>query len=382
MVAPFEQIHLPPAHAKFNSFLLVLERKKDASLVLEYRRGTFDPDMADRFLRHLEVLLLAATENPNSPLAKLPLADQTELAQLREWGTHSRSYPRDRTVTEIFEEVAREFHGKIAVVAGGDKISYAALNSHANAVAAALRRAGVSEGDRVPLLLPRGVQFIACALGVMKCGAVYVPLDPSYPAEQLRRRLEGLQARIGLRKAGPSIGNGAINWLDVDMVDESSTVPAPSRPVPAENPAYVMFTSGSTGRPKAVEVPHRAIVRLVFGQDFARMGPAETWLHMAPTSFDASTLEIWAPLLHGGCCVILEEKVPDPSVLEELIRRESVTSAWITSSLFNVIVDEAPACLSGLTQILVGGEALSPSPRPPGFRSPAWRSPRQRLRAH
>ena len=358
---PFEQIHLPPAHAKFNSFLLVLEREKDASLVLEYRRGTFDPDMADRFLRHLEVLLLAATENPNSPLAKLPLADQTELAQLREWGTHSRSYPRDRSVPEIFEEVAREFQGKTAVVAGGDRISYAALNSHANAVAAALRRAGVSEGDRVPLLLPRGVQFIACALGVMKCGAVYVPLDPSYPAEQLRRRLEGLQARIGLREAGPSIGNVTINWLDVDALDKSSTVSAPSRPVHATNPAYVMFTSGSTGRPKAVEVPHRAVVRLVFGQDFARMGAAETWLHMAPTSFDASTLEIWAPLLHGGCCVVFEEKVPDPRVLEELIRKESVTSAWITSSLFNLIVDEAPSCLSGLRQILVGGEALSPS---------------------
>ena len=118
------------------------------------------------------------------------LADQTELAQLREWGTNSRSYPRDRSVTEIFEEVARKFEEKTAVVAGEHRISYAALNSRANAVAAALRRAGVSEGDRVPLLLPRGVQFIACALGVMKCGAVYVPLDRSYPAEQLRRRLE------------------------------------------------------------------------------------------------------------------------------------------------------------------------------------------------
>ena len=356
-----QQIHFPPAHAKFNLFLLVLERQKDASLVLEYRRGTFDPEMADRFLRHLEVLLLAATENPNLSLAKLPLADETELAQLREWGTHSTSYPRDRSVADIFEEVAREYQGKIAVVAGGDRISYAALDSRANAVAAVLRRAGVSEGDRVPLLLPRGVQFIACALGVMKCGAAYVPLDPSYPAERLRRMLEGLEAHIGVGKAELSICNGAINWLDASMADELSSVPAPPRQIGAEDPAYIMFTSGSTGRPKGVEVPHRAIVRLAFGQDFARMGPAETWLHMAPTSFDASTLEIWAPLLHGGRCVILEERIATPSLLDEVIRRERVTSAWITSSLFNVIVDEAPASLSGLTQILIGGEALSPS---------------------
>jgi amino acid adenylation domain-containing protein len=93
-----QQIHLPPAHAKFNLFLLVTERQEDTSLVLQFRRGIFDPEMGDQFLRHLEVLLLAAIENPEAPLAKLPLTDQTELAQLREWGTYSKSYPRDRTV--------------------------------------------------------------------------------------------------------------------------------------------------------------------------------------------------------------------------------------------------------------------------------------------
>jgi pristinamycin I synthase-2 len=362
-----QQIRLPVAHAKFDLFLLVTERQQDVSLVLEFRRGTFDPDMADRLLHHLEVLLHAAIENPESPLAKLPLADQTELVQLREWETRPKPYPRDRTVADIFGQVARERKGRIALVAGGDRISYEALDSRANAVAAALRRAGVGDGDRVPLLLPRGVRFIVCALGVMKCGAAYVPLDTSYPPERLQRMLEGLEARIGLAGVGLSLRDDAINWLDASLLDanladESSSIPAPPLQVDAETPAYVMFTSGSTGRPKGIEVPHRAIVRLVFGQDFARMGPEETWLHMAPTSFDASTLEIWAPLLHGGRCVILdEEEIPTPRLLDEVIRRESVTTAWITSSLFNTIVDEAPACLAELAQILIGGETLSPS---------------------
>src|ERR1019366_6366006 len=133
-----------------------------------------------------------------SPLAKLPLADQTELAQLREWGIHSKPYPRDRTVADIFEDVVRYQKGKTALVSGRERISYEVLDSRANAVAAMLRRAGVSKGDRVPLLLPRGVRFIACALGVMKCGAAYVPLDPSYPPERQQLMLEGLDARIGL----------------------------------------------------------------------------------------------------------------------------------------------------------------------------------------
>lgn len=356
-----QKLHIPPAQAKFNLFLSVEERREDASLVLEFRRGTFDPEMAGRFLRHLEVLLLAATENPDSSLAKLPIADQTELAQLRDWGTHSAPYPRDRTVVDIFEAVAREQKGRTALVSGADRISYEALDSRANTVAAVLRKAGVSKGDRVPLLLPRGVRFIACALGVMKCGAAYVPLDPSFPPERLRRMLEGLETRIALGTAGLSLCNETVSWLDASLADEVSEIPAQPRQVDAESPAYVMFTSGSTGRPKAVEVPHRAMVRLVFGQDFARMGSTETWLHMAPTSFDASTLEIWAPLLHGARCVVIEEGVPAPNLLNESIRRENVTSAWIPSSLFNVIIDEASASLSGLTQILIGGEALSPS---------------------
>jgi thioesterase domain-containing protein len=91
------------------------------------------------------------------------------------------------------------------------------------------------------------------------------------------------------------------------------------------------------------------------------MGPQETWLHMAPTSFDASTLEIWAALLHGGRCVVLEESVPTPAQIAAAIRGQGVSSAWFTAALFNALVDEAPETLAGLAQVLVGGEALSPA---------------------
>ena len=359
--SPLRQIQIVPAHAKFDLFLLVQDRQQDASLVLQFRRRTCDPEMADRLLHHLEVLLDAATENPQTLLARLPLADPSELAQVQQWGINPTPYPRDRTVVEIFEAVAREHQGRTALVAGADRISYGALDRRANAIAALLSRSGVRKGDRVPVLSPRGIHFIACALGVMKCGAAYVPLDPGSPFDRQQRMLEELGARVGLGRPKQESCHSAIDWLDANLVEEVSSVQPPPLQIDAGDAAYVMFTSGSTGRPKGVEVPHRAILRLVFGQTFARMRPEETWLHMAPTSFDASTLEIWAPLLHGGCCVILEEGAPTPKRLDEIIRRENVTSAWITSSLFNVIVDDAPTCLSQLTQILVGGEALSPS---------------------
>ena len=352
-------IRLAPAHVKFKLFLLVEERQHDATMVLEFPRGVFDPEMGDRLLEHLEVLLRTATERPETSLAQLPLAGSDEKHAIEAWGTHAKPYPREQPVGALFERVAREHPGATAIIAGDARLTYAELDARANAVAAALRAAGVRRGDRVPVLAPRGAKFIACVLGAMKCGAAYVPLDSSYPPERLRRMLDGLGVRVGLRTPELRPAEGEIVWLNASVADDEASTPPPTSDVGPEDAAYVMFTSGSTGRPKGVEIPHRAIVRLVFAQDFAQMGPEQNWLHMAPTSFDASTLEIWAPLLHGGCCTVVEEAVPTPLLLESTIRRHGVTSAWITSSLFNALVDEAPRCLAGLTQILVGGEALS-----------------------
>ena len=120
-----------------------------------------------------------------------------------------------------------------------------------------------------------------------------------------------------------------------------------------------MYTSGSAGKPKGVEIPHRAIVRLVFGNDYARFGPDRVFLQMAPVSFDASTFEIWGALLHGGTCVLYPETLPIPSILGALLRSERVTTLWLTSSLFNALIDDDPTILTTVEQLLVGGEALS-----------------------
>ena len=314
---------------------------------------------AQRMLHQLRTVLEGMAADPYQRVGEVPLAAPGELEQLREFGVCERPYARECTVPDVFEDVVRWHGDATALVADAVEVSYSVLDRRANSVAAALQGAGVGHGDRVPLLLGRGLRFIVSALGVLKCGAAFVPLDPDYPSERLTRMLEGLGARVGLRSSNFELSTPGIHWLDANCADEECLSGAPLRDLDATDAAYVMFTSGSTGRPKGVEVPHRAIVRLVQVQDFARMGPQETWLHMAPTSFDASTLEIWAALLHGGRCVVLEES-PTPDLLAKTIRRNSVTSAWFTAAFFNVLMDEAPETFAGLQQILVGGEALSP----------------------
>ena len=133
----------------------------------------------------------------------------------------------------------------------------------------------------------------------------------------------------------------------------------PSVSVSPTDLAYVMHTSGSTGVPKGVAVRHRNIVRLLFGVDYARFGPDGTFLQLAPLSFDASTLEIWGPLLHGGRCVLYPGAVPSIEELGEVLRKNHVSTLWLTSSLFDTVIDHNPKILRNVKQLLIGGEALS-----------------------
>jgi amino acid adenylation domain-containing protein len=128
-----------------------------------------------------------------------------------------------------------------------------------------------------------------------------------------------------------------------------------------ESLAYVMYTSGSTGRPKGVAVPLRGVLRLTVGVDYAQLDEQQTFLLLSPISFDASTFELWAGLLHGGRCAIFPEPVPTIEKLREALERYRVTTLFLTTALFNLVVDEAPQILRGVRQLLSGGEAVSPA---------------------
>jgi amino acid adenylation domain-containing protein len=249
----------------------------------------------------------------------------------------------------------------VALVEGERRLTYAGLDARAATLARRLTAAGVAHGSVVATYAERSIELIVGYLAVLRAGGAYLPLDPGHPRERLVAMLEdaGVHVLLTTRRHQRLALSGVTTLA---LLDEpvGPVGAAPAARVQPDDRAYVMFTSGSTGRPKGVAVPHRAIVRLVFGQRYARFGPAERVLHLARPVFDASTFEIWGALLHGGACVIHPPGVPTPATLRAIIGRSGATTALFTTSLFNTIVDEDPEALRGLTQIGIGGEPLSP----------------------
>ena len=269
-----------------------------------------------------------------------------------------------QTITARFIEVAHNQPDRIAVRWQDNNVwhqlTYSQLLDQSRGVARLLANAGVKEGCPVILPSQRHPGLCANLLGILFCGAYYVFIDPNYPKDRQQFIARAVSAKVGI--AVPGIGNADhldINWLDTSQARDTSGA-SPEAPADKELPAYVMFTSGSTGEPKGVVVPHRAILRLVTDTDFISFSADEVFLQLSALSFDASTLELWGPLLNGGTCVLHPETdVLTPAVIRDVIVSQGVTTLWLTASLFNTLVSEYPEYLKSVKQLLTGGEALS-----------------------
>jgi amino acid adenylation domain-containing protein len=269
----------------------------------------------------------------------------------------------NRCVHELFAKQARLHPDRVAVVFEKEQITYGELNHRANHLAQRLAQMGVGKETPVAIFMERSPWMIVAMLAILKAGGCYVPLDSNYPAERLAFMLSDtevpvlLTQRALVEKILP--GNACMLFPDEQdsggQPDEFSA--QHSSP---ENLAYIMFTSGSTGMPKGVAIPHRGIVRLVKGADYASFGPDETFLQLAPVSFDASTFEIWGALLNGGKLVMMPPGQPSLEEIGAAIRNHGVTTLWLTAGLFHLMIDERIGDLQPLRQLLAGGDVLSP----------------------
>ncbi|MEM8962730.1 MAG: amino acid adenylation domain-containing protein, partial [Acidobacteriota bacterium] len=332
--------------------------------VVEWNTDLFERGTIRRLLTHVEHLLEQSLTYPDRPFGQLALEPPDAPRPVT--GTTS-DYPRAsnlvmqamaalRAQPESVVLIAIDEEGRCVAMRRGE------LEARARRMAWALRRRGVRDDTPVAIFAQRSVDMVVAMLAVLGAGGYYVPLDPSDPGDRLAFMLEDTGARVVIAPEpwASRLPDGLeVIGFDVSEPDEETAWPAVD--VGPDSLAHIIYTSGSTGRPKGVMVTHRNVLRLVLEADYADLGPDQVFAQLSSPAFDASTLEIWAPLLGGGRLVL-----PPPGVLAledlgTLFARYDVSTLWLTAGLFHQMVDHRLDDLRPVRQVLAGGEALSRS---------------------
>ena len=333
----------------------------------EYNTALFDAATIKRMAEHFQILLTSVVENPQQPIGDLDLLTEKERKiLLREWNQTRVKYPANLCIHQLFDQQAITQPSMIALIHGEQSISYHQLNVLSNQLANFLIAQGVSLDTAVGIYMHRSIDMIIALLAILKAGGCYVPLDPSYPLQRINYQLDNSHIQLLLTESALDTNKFeksdlACLCLDTEW-DEVEPYPF-TTPVSVSTPqqlAYLNYTSGSTGLPKAVGIPHKGVVRLTKNNQYQRLHSSKRTLQASSISFDAATFEIWSSLLNGGTLVLYPDTVFSPLGLEQLILEERIDTVFLTTALFNMLMDDRPKALRTVPLVLTGGEALSP----------------------
>ena len=348
-------------HVHYTMFMNIVESADGLRIDVDYNSEVLDRQTVARWTRYFENLTGEVVRDPSLPVSELSVIGRNEEKRLLlDWNQPENSGFPSQTAAQLFEEQVRQTPHATALMDGENEISYTELDKMSNRAAHSLSQNGVAPGDFVAVIAHRGANTVAALLGILKTGAAYVPIDPNYPADRIEYILNDSAASVVL--------------VDEDIefqTNESRTAVSLEKALKTDvnsfachsgvnsDPAYVIYTSGSTGKPKGVVIPHRGIARLVRNTNYFDFGPDETFLLSAPITFDASTFELWGPLLNGGRLAVMPPGVSSLQDIGRAVQKHNVTVLWLTSGLFSLMVDERPEDLFGLSHIFSGGDVLS-----------------------
>ncbi|MFJ2111357.1 MULTISPECIES: amino acid adenylation domain-containing protein [unclassified Streptomyces] len=278
--------------------------------------------------------------------------------------------PEDLLVHRVFEAHARQYPDRTALTCGAEEVTFAELNARANRFAHHVIALGAGRGSVIGVCLDRTPDLLVAILGILKSGAAYVPLDPTYPAERLRlmvSQLEEIKLNVASAETSALIGGASGELVLLDrLAGELGAQPATDPVVDLSNDdlCYVVFTSGSTGTPKATAVRHEGWynllewLRVEYGLDAAASG-----LTVSSFGFDISQRGLMAPLFCGAALHLLPSRFFDPSMAYRLIETHGVRQLHCAPSTLYLLIEHERAlktdALTHVGHVFIGGEPLT-----------------------
>ncbi|MGC2698348.1 MAG: amino acid adenylation domain-containing protein [Candidatus Angelobacter sp.] len=361
-----EVVDVPSSTSIFDLSLFLVDKGDRIDGSFEYSTNLFDASYIERMREHLLILLQSAVTNPDQPISALAALPEWEHQLLARWNTTSAEYSLDTCLHKLFETQARKTPDRIAVRYEGTALTYKQLNAQANRCAHHLRSLDVKTESRVGVYAERSLEMVVALIAILKAGAMYVPLDPSYPQDRLAYMIEdssvsALLIQEHLKAQVPEYSGHTIS-LSADWRHAAGGCEEdPAVSVSPANAAYMIYTSGSTGRPKGVVNIHSGICnRLLWIQSRFPLDKEDRVLQKTPFGFDVSVWEFFWPLINGATLIMSRpEGHRDPGYLTELIEKEGITTIHFVPSMLSEFLNEpALSRCKGLRQVLCSGEAL------------------------
>ncbi|MNM16557.1 Tyrocidine synthase 3 [compost metagenome] len=360
-------------HAKFDLTFEAYESADGLRFDVEYSTELFRPETINRMMSHYFAILSSITQNPTEKLGRLNMLTKQEECRLLDRAVESAAAYPDSTLDKLFELRAGHAPDSIALIdsSSGDLLTYGALNRRSNRLASQLLEYGVTRGSYVGILCERSMDYVIAVLAVLKVGAAFVPLDSEAPAERIHHIVSDASIGVILSQArlvpfGSSIHDLLKQCTQLIIMDNEQ---GKMHDAPAANPerthtpsdiAYLIYTSGTTGKPKGTLVSHANVARL-FSIPFAgvEITSQDRLIQVSNTVFDGSIIDLFGSLLNGASLLITKkEQILDPTEFASLLSLD-VTTAFMTTQLFNTMVEYRLDALKNLRTIMFGGERAS-----------------------
>ena len=359
-------LHSSPRHYEtFELFVNISDYQSGLTVEWSYNTQLFLPETIRQFHEQFRLILEQLTTNADTRINDLSLFNDAGLKKVSlALNDTAKMYPRASILHELLHITAKKHPEKTAISFGQRRLSYLELDSQSNQFALALQAQGIRQGDKIGLAVPRSSEMLIALLGIIKAGAIFLPLDPNYPEARISYILNDVSAQLLINSRAQQT-SFETQTKQLFLEDIISDLPQFSKVNPdyAENQEeliYILHTSGSTGQPKGVEVKHQSIVNLFYWMlDSPGIGIEDKVLAITSISFDIAYVELLLPLLAGAEIVLADaETARDGRLLLQLMEKEEISLMQATPATWNMLIDSGWDKKLPI-RIICGGEALS-----------------------
>ena len=362
----FNEIHIDHEASGNYDIILNIERLSESKQIqfkIDYNSDMFQKVFIQHLTQHFQNII-DHFKDINIPIKDIDIIGKQEKYQIiNQFNDNKSIYPKDKTISEMFEEQARKHPDSTAIFFNGKKLTYKELNERSNQLAHFLKNSyQIHPNDFVGIILERSEEMIIAILGILKSSGAYLPIEPDIPEKRIQHMLNDTNVSVVITNKQFEILSKDQNQIILDQffLTQKESNKNLKHTHQSSDLAYVMYTSGSTGNPKGVLVEQRSVVRLVKNTNYTHIKADDNILQLSNYAFDGCIFDIFGALLNGAALyMITTDLLYSIEGLCEFIVENRINITFITTALFNKIIDTNPSVIACFDKIYFGGQDAS-----------------------